>query len=347
VTGVRKLVLVVALIGIMVTIYGLSVALNYERYAGDIEEELTYFPSGRFLQIASLGYRTLASDLLWLKGIQYYGEHRRNDRYYPLAEHIYSTITDLDPQFLGAYRFGAFVLAQDMGQPAAGIQLLKKGMVSNPGEWQLPFDLGFLYFTSADDDVKAGHYFKMASRFDESPDIAKRFSAFAYRRAGRTNLSLSLWEEIYRSSSNSVIRESALYSINCIRLEQMRDVLAELVERFRSQTGRFPSGLRELVEMGLVEMVPDDPFGGTYFFDGVSQTVLSTTEVRQDAGRAKRYLERKLGQYLDKMGCFPDSIQVLESEGFIDDVPPVVAACMHYHPAEGKVHYVFPWEDSE
>ena len=346
-TRVWKLVLVTALIGIVVGIYGLSVALNYARYTGDIEEELTYFPSGRFLKIASLGYRTLASDLLWLKGIQYYGEHRRSDKYYPLAEHIFATITDLDPQFVGAYRFGAFVLAQDMGQPAAGVQLLKKGMASNPGNWQLPFDLGFLYFTSADDNAKAGHYFKMASRFDDSPEIARRFSAFAYRRAGRTNLSLSLWEEIYRSSSNSVMKESALYSINSIRLEQVRDMLTELVEQFHSRTGRFPTELQELVDTGVMDMVPDDPFGGTYLFDRVSQTVRSTTKIRQDAGRTKRFLDRKLGQYFDQTGCFPDSISALEAGGLIDDIPPVVGAFMHYHPADGKVHYVFPWEDPE
>ncbi|MFH1312812.1 MAG: hypothetical protein ABIJ00_06250 [Candidatus Eisenbacteria bacterium] len=346
-TRVRKLVLMIALIGIVVAICGLSVALNYERYAGDIEEELTYFPSGRFLQIASLGYRTLASDLLWLKGIQYYGEHRRSDKYYPLAEHIFSTITDLDPNFVGAYRFGAFVLAQDMGQPAAGIRLLKKGMVSNPGQWQLPFDLGFLYFTSADDDAKAGHYFRMASRFDDSPDIARRFSAFAYRRAGSIDISLTLWEEIYRSSSNSVIKENALYSIKSIHLEQMRKALEGLVGRFRESSGRFPSDLQELVDRGLMDRVPDGPFGGTYLFDSASQTVLNTTEIRQDAGRTRRYLERKLGQYFDKTGCYPDSIPVLEAEGFIDCVPPVAGAWLHYHQANGSVHYVFPWENQE
>jgi hypothetical protein len=341
------LVLVVALTGIVFAIYGLSIALNYQRYSGDVVEELTYFPSGRFLQIASLGYEMLASDLLWLKGIQYYGEHRRGDKYYPLADHIFSTITDLDPQFVGAYRFGAFVLAQDMGQPAAGIHLLKKGMISNPCKWQIPFDLGFLYFTSANDDAKAGHFFKMASRFADSPDIAKRFSAFAYRRAGRTNLALSLWEEIYNSSSNSVIKESALYSINSIRRDEIGNMLAEQVEQFRSITGRVPSGLYDLIETGLVETIPEDPFGGMYFFDRDSNEVLSTSAVLEDAARTKQYLERKIDQFHDQRGYFPGSIADLKCEGLIDDVPAVAGADIDYHASSGKVHYVFSWEEQE
>ena len=344
-TRTRKLALVAVLTGVVGAVYGLGTELNYQRYSDEIVEELTYFPSGRFLQIASLGYQTLASDLLWLKGIQYYGEHRRGDRYYPLADHIFSTITDLDPKFLGAYRFGAFVLAQDMGQPAAGIQLLKKGMVSNPGSWQLPFDLGFLYFTSADDDAKAAHFFKMASRFGDSPDIARRFSAFAYRRAGRADVALSLWEEIYRSSTNSVIKESALYSINSIRREQIGESITALVEAFQLRAGRFPRGLEELVEAGLMDAIPDDPFGGTYFVDRASKSILSTTAVIEEAARTKDYLERKIDQYHDRVGHLPGSISELVTGGLIDRVPEVPGAHLDYHAATGRVHYVYSWKE--
>lgn len=36
-------------------------------------QQLTYLPSGDYLRIASLGYRELAADLLWLQAIQVMG----------------------------------------------------------------------------------------------------------------------------------------------------------------------------------------------------------------------------------------------------------------------------------
>ena len=75
-------------------IYTLGVTLNYRRYSDDVVEEMMYFPSGSLLELASAGNETLIADFLWLRGIQYYGEHRRTDRSYPLAEHVFSTITE-------------------------------------------------------------------------------------------------------------------------------------------------------------------------------------------------------------------------------------------------------------
>jgi hypothetical protein len=190
-------------------VYVLGTTLNYRRYSDDVVEELMYFPSGHLLEVASMGYETLIADLLWLKGIQYYGEHHRTDRSYPLAEHVFSTITDLDPHFLGAYRFGAFVLSQDVGQPAAGVDLIRKGMQRNPGRWQLPFDLGFLYFVEMDDQERAAHYFRFSSWQEDAPEIAKRFSAFAFRKAGKNAAAKALWEEIRRSSDNDVMKKTA------------------------------------------------------------------------------------------------------------------------------------------
>jgi tetratricopeptide (TPR) repeat protein len=320
-------------------IHSLGVKLNYQRYSGDVREELMYFPSGRLMEMASVGFRTLASDLLWLKGVQYYGEHRRSDMEYPLAEHIFSTITDLDPQFVGAYRFGAFVLAQDVGQPAAGIELLRKGMLNNPELWQLPFDLGFLYFNSVKDNAKAAHFFRFASRFKDSPDITRRFTAFAYRKAGRTDVALSLWQEIYESSANEVMRETAINAIKRIRLDQMREALGELVEEYGRRIGEPPADLGDLVEAGLAEAIPDDPFGGHYFLDRAAETVLSTTTVSEEAGHMTRYLRKALDRYFHRHGRYPASISALEDEGLVSKIPDVAGARLEYDPAAGTVEY--------
>ncbi len=321
-------------------IYALGATLNFHRYSDDVVEEMMYFPSGHLLEVASLGYETLVADLLWLRGIQYYGQHRRTDRSYPLAEHVFSTITDLDPLFVGAYRFGAFVLTQDVGQPIAGIRLIKKGMLHNPGRWQLPFDLGFLYFIEMDDHASAAHFFRFASWQDNAPELVKRFSAFAYRKAGKTTIAKALWEEIQRSSTNNVMKETADYALKSILRDELADSLAVRVERFRSSTGRPPRTLTELVGAGLLRSVPPDPFGGEYFMDSETGTVLSTSAVSEKAGHTKRYVEKLLRRYCSQEGDYPRSLTGLEDAGFVESIPRVPGTDTEYDPETGTVDYV-------
>jgi hypothetical protein len=321
-------------------LYVLGANLNYRRYSDDIIEELMYFPSGRLLDVASLGYETLIADLLWLRGIQYYGEHRRTDRSYPLAEHVFSTITDLDPGFIGAYRFGAFVLGQDAGQPVAAINLIKKGMLHNPGRWQLPFDLGFLYFIQMDDSRSAAHFFRFAAQQEGAPDLAMRFSAFAYRKAGKTKLAKALWEEIHRSSDNEVMRETAEHALKSILRDEMADSLEARVARFRSSMGRQPVTLSELVRAGLLSRIPQDPFGGRYFIDTESGRVLTTSAVSEQAGRTKRYVEKLIGRYRDQKGRYPRNLSDLEATGLVASLPQVPGTLTEYDPARGTVEYI-------
>ena len=328
-----------------VLLYFLGSTLDRRRYSGDVMEEMMYFPSGRILGTASLGYDAVIADFLWLRGIQYYGEHHRSDKEYHLARHIFSTITDLDPMFVGAYRFGAFVLAQDVGQPIAGTELLRKGIRNNPGRWELPFDLGFMYFVELDQHAKAAHYLKLASRFEDSPDIASRFSAFAYRKAGRNDVAKELWTEIHRSSSNSVVKLTAEYALKNIRLEEVADTLTAMVGDLETRNGVAPRSLGDLKRAGLVTRIPPDPFGGHYFLDGRTGKVLSTTRVTEEAERSKRYLDKLLKRHLDKHGRYPEDLAGLVADGHIAEIPEIDGTVLEYDPAEGEVTYVFGWEE--
>lgn len=318
--------------------------LEYLRYSGEVREELMYFPSGRMLRFVSPGFESIISDLLWLRGIQYYGQHKRSDQEYLLAEHIFSTITDFDPLFIGAYRFGAFVLAQDAGQPAAGIELLRKGIRNNPDTWELPFDLGFLYFVILRDHSKAAHYFRFASRFKDAPDITKRFTAFAYRKAGKTDVALSLWEEIYRSSDNRVMKETALNAIRSIKIEMTCSQLTRIASRFFRDKGRYPSSLGELVVCGYIRSVPKDPFGGEYFFDRHLKKVLSKSRVAKQTAHAIEFLQHRIKTYRARYGSYPDSLGVLVREGLIAEVPVVEGATLEYDPSTGMITGGFSWE---
>lgn len=159
-------------------------------------DELLYYPSGAYARQAALGYETAASDVAWLRGIQYYGEHRLTDQKYDLIGHVMSVVTDLDPRFEQPYVFGAFVLAQERKDVSGGLELLAKGRRANPLSWRLAFETGFLYYVCAHDYAAAAQFFARASRLPGHPEYAERFAAFASQRAGERGMAILLWRRV-------------------------------------------------------------------------------------------------------------------------------------------------------
>lgn len=171
-------------------------------------DELLYYPSGTMVREASLGYETAAADLAWLRGIQYYGEHRLTDNRFDRIRHVMEIVSDLDPAFQEPYVFGGFVLAQEMNDPEAGLALLTRGLNANPGSWELAFEIGFLHYVCRRDYAAGATYFALASRMPGHPEYVERFAAFAAQRAGQDQVALLLWKRVL-ATGNRYMQEVA------------------------------------------------------------------------------------------------------------------------------------------
>jgi hypothetical protein len=177
--------------------------------ADSYDEELMYFPSGRFLKEASLGHEMLVADMAWLRAIQYYGKHRQTDQDYSMAAHIFDVVTTLDPRFRNAYLFGALVLAQDANEVDKGIELLHRGMSHLPGDWLLPFEAGFIYYICSADMPQAHRWFMEAAARPGHPESVERFAAFTADRSGDPRKALQLWLQLYECTENDYVRQMA------------------------------------------------------------------------------------------------------------------------------------------
>lgn len=173
--------------------------------------ELAYYPSGRALKPASLGHAETASDLAWLRAVQYYGEHRRTDLRFVQLEHVFNVLTSLSPDFEGPYVFGAFALAQEGRDFAGAERLMLKGIAANPRSGRLAFELGFLHFVrpGGRNLDQAAEWFERASRLPGGPPQAARFAAHARQHAGDLAVALLLWDEVRRTSTNPLLRDMA------------------------------------------------------------------------------------------------------------------------------------------
>jgi len=167
-----------------------------ERLARPPVEELLYYPSGLLVRQASLGYESAAADAAWLRGIQYYGEHRLTDQKYEMIGHVMSIVTDLDPRFLQPYIFGGLVLAQELKRTDEGLALLEKGLRANPESWLLAFEAGFIHYVCRHDYEAAARYFVRASRLPNHPEYVDRFAAFASQKSGNAGMAILLWKRV-------------------------------------------------------------------------------------------------------------------------------------------------------
>jgi len=183
-------------------------------------EELSYYPSGRHLRPAMLGHPETAADLAWLRAVQYYGEHRTTDMRFTRMRQVFEILTTMAPDFIPAYVFGGFALAQEGRDVEGGERLMLEGMAANPSSGALAFELGFFYFVrpGGRDLARAGEFFELAARLPDGPPQAARFAAFAHQSAGNLGVAYELWQEVYEHSPNRFMREIAEKQMTLIRL---------------------------------------------------------------------------------------------------------------------------------
>jgi len=183
-------------------------------------EELSYYPSGQHLRPAALGHPESAADLAWLRAVQYYGEHRTTDMRFTRMGHVFDILTTLAPDFVSAYVFGGFALAQEGRDVAAGERLMLEGIEANPTSGVLAFELGFFYFVrpGGRDLARAGEYFELAARLPDGPAESARFAAFAHQNAGNIAAAYELWRSVAERSPNRYMREMAVQHMETIRV---------------------------------------------------------------------------------------------------------------------------------
>jgi hypothetical protein len=227
-------------------------------------EEMMYFPSGRFLKPAFIEYQELGSDVVWLRAIQYYGHHLMTDRKFEWLGHIFEILTRLDPSFIAAYHFGSITLAWDARNPKSAIELLRTGLETNPLNWQLPFDIGFIYYSLLDDYNAAGYYFLVASKLPDAWNILPRMSAFAYSRGGKREVSRQIWIDLYNQTNNQALKTLAERNLILLKVDEDIEFLQTAIRKFNKEKNKYPKNLSELVQTGYLKKLPKDPWGGSY-----------------------------------------------------------------------------------
>ncbi len=190
---------------------------SLERFSEN--QERLYFPSGRFLREASCGFREVAADFLWFETIQYYGGFRKGEHDLRYFDVLIDSVTELDPKFFEAFYFASLVKGLDFGEIDEAVEILRRGILTNPDNASLHFNIGFMYYVFQQDYQRASVWFDAAARTSTANDFVRRFAAMAKTRAGQLDASLALWKNLRRTAINPDVRALAQRMIE--RCEKM------------------------------------------------------------------------------------------------------------------------------
>lgn len=237
--------------------------------AGATLEEVLYIPSPKLVKRLSLGYDGLLADVYWTRAVQYFGSHHHARAHnYGLLAPLLEITTALDPHLTVAYEFGANFLAPKPpnggGMPERAIELEEFGIRNNPDDWQLYYDLGFIYYMELKDYAKAADAFARGSRVPGAHPFLKIMAAQMAQHGGELEMARLLWATTYQSTQDYNVKANASAHLRALKVDEDVTALERLASMYREKYGHFPSNISELQTAGMIRGVLLDPLGNPY-----------------------------------------------------------------------------------
>ncbi|HEV2348385.1 MAG TPA: hypothetical protein VG028_00910 [Terriglobia bacterium] len=253
-----------------VALFGVQRQIDRETDMYSKINEVLYVRTGTTLRALCLGNEGLMADIYWTRVVQYFGRGHLEggDTKYQLLAPLLRITTDLDPQLIIAYRFGAIFLMTNRpvgaGDPQSALQLIRRGIVANPDYWRFWQDIGFVYYWELHDYKSAARMFSIGSSRPGAPFWLKALAGTVAAKGGDLQTSRFLWSEIYRHADTDAVRSTAEAHLATLKARVDMDKLDDLLESYRTKTGRAAQSFYDLHSSGLLSGVPKDPSGVPY-----------------------------------------------------------------------------------
>jgi tetratricopeptide (TPR) repeat protein len=236
-------------------------------------------PPGKTLKILSFGFRDLVADMLFIWSIQFYSSYHLTNSY-QYIEHVFNTITDINPRYKEPYIVGSWIMALEVGDIPMAMRLLQKGSANMPDEWIFDYECGFYAYKNLKDYTLAEKFFSRAMSKPGVPAFIKRTRAHMAYMEDNLQYAYQLWMDIYKKAKDQLELDVARNHLGQIKFEMDKKYLDQQINLFKQKYKRFPSELAELKKTGLVKEIPMDFFGGNYIYDPGEGTI-TTKKVKR------------------------------------------------------------------
>lgn len=309
--------------------------------ATDQGEEILFLPNRKLLNHFTGGMNNIVADLLWLRCVQYVATESKGERNFTWLNQMLTTVVQLDPYFGDAYRYGGMFLAALKADDEAGIALLEQGVVANPRNFQLPYELAMIFLLNRKDEPgskeRATHYLSMAASIEECPEFIRDLAVKLQDNYNLGELEEAMWQRM-ADSDDKLLRELAQRKLVEIDIRDVTERLNEAVVTYNQRFGHFPDSLEELAAARIVPVPEEDPLGGTFLL-GADGVIRNTTLLEVKKKSRLKVLRNLLKSYKNKEGDWPPTLRTLLDSGQTSRFPehPYPGQEWRYDPRTGAV----------
>ncbi|HDD44066.1 MAG TPA: hypothetical protein ENG63_04295 [Candidatus Desulfofervidus auxilii] len=257
-----------------------------------IYEKLGFLPRGKFYKTVIGEFRWFLGEYFTFKAITYYGTkvgrmlkgEEVDVEYFNLYKTIETAVL-LNPYHEDAYYFAQAAFVWDIGRVKEVNSLLEYVFKYRKWDFQIPFFLGFNYSYFFKDYKKAAEYFKKAAELSGIPFFATLSARYFYE-SGHIELGIMFLEYMIKNTRKENIKK--FYQKRLIALKAIY-LLKKAVNKYKKTFGHLPSNLNDLVKKGIIEKLPEDPYGGKFYLDktGKIRTTSKLTEAWKKHGNYK------------------------------------------------------------
>jgi tetratricopeptide (TPR) repeat protein len=216
-----------------------------------------------------LGAEGLVADWYWMQSLQYIGRkmiaHKAEDLNLDdlrslnprLLFPMLNAATDLDPNFIAAYAYGAVVLPAI--NPDDAIAIAQKGIRNNPEQWRLYQHLGYIYW-------KLGRYEEAATAYEEGSRIAgaapfmKLMAAALRSEGGSRSVARLMFRQMLETSSDDAVRLTAQRRLDELQALDELDAINEKLATLRTRRGECVTSLEEIASLLKDVRLPEGEF---------------------------------------------------------------------------------------
>lgn len=224
--------------------------------------EIRYLPSSRSLRYLSPALQVSVANYYWMETVQYIGDpwtrHLGLPQLYPLVD----LITDLDPGHCYAFQAGGLALSSFRLEESDAI--LKKGMKACTDWWSYPFYLAFNDYYYRGDYPSAARWAELAARIAGNRPSLSRLALALKVKSGSPDDAVAFIEEMRATVADETLRSALDEQYREAVLQRDFARLDAAVARYEERHHRPPDRLEALVEAGLLERIPPEPYGGAY-----------------------------------------------------------------------------------
>jgi tetratricopeptide (TPR) repeat protein len=141
-------------------------------------------------------------------------------------------------------------------------------MAHRTWDWQLPFFYGFNQFYFLNRPEEAASYLEKAYQLNPRNEFLPTLIARLYYQADATKVAIEFLEEMIRNTKSENMRKWMMVRLKAFKIVAfLEDAVALYEERFN----HTPERIEILVEHGILQGIPPDPYGGTFFLDAAGK----------------------------------------------------------------------------